>query len=57
MKMIPIRAAKLSSVNLVKYLTNADQSKATMIRQKRQDLCFKYQINEGLLENSMAKFC
>ena len=37
MKMIPTRAAKASSVNLVKYRTMADRSRATMMRQNKVD--------------------
>ncbi len=35
MKMMPMSAAKLSSVNLVKYLTMADTSSATITKQRR----------------------
>ncbi len=37
MKIMPIRAANASSVNLVKYLTMAEISKATISRQKKLD--------------------
>ena len=37
MKMIPTKAAKLSSVNLVKYRTKEDMSKATINTQKTED--------------------
>ena len=35
MKMRPTRAAKASSVNLVKYRTIAERSRATMMRQNK----------------------
>ena len=37
MKIIPTKAAKLSSVNLVKYLTKDDMSKATIRMHKPLD--------------------